>query len=121
MQNRIYYHVREPFIKAITCSSCGKENLINTGKPIPLFTLGMHYCKSLDTLYVAYAKPNPKDIYVKSFGINVVNNRLDKMINNENITYGNNMPRIVAKNINSYINKAKRYFKEMTDTSKFFI
>lgn len=123
MNNRIFYHVRLPsFTVPAKCEYCGKETRFNIGANNPLFTLGFHYNAEWNLLFIAWAKPMKDDNYIKSFGINIINNRLDRLIENyPNISYKKNMPRIVKKYLNFYINKVRKYFKEMNDKTTFFI
>lgn len=123
MQNRIFYHARKPNVKVI-CEHCGKEININKTLNPPLFTIGFEYIAEKQTLFIAWAKPINGESYTKAFGFQTINDRLDRMIKKyPNISYGKTMPRIVKKNINFYIDKARKYFKEMpnNDNVRYFI
>ena len=62
-------------------------------------------------LYIAWAKPKDADIGSKKTGNAIINTRLDRMIS-KNKTYGE-LPRIIKKDLNYFIERAKKYYKTM--------
>jgi hypothetical protein len=111
MQNRIFYHARKPS-ETVICEHCGKNTSVYKGLNNPIFTVGIEFDEEKRIVYVAWAKPNNGESYVKSFGIQTVNNRLNRIIERyPNITYGNKIPKIVHNYIDFYLKKAMKYFK----------
>lgn len=116
MNSRIFYHYRKPR-EFYTCIHCKQDFPIN-GKNPPQFTLGFHFYPEQRILYMAWAKPTPGECYNKAFGVRTINDRLDRLIERyPSVSYEHKMPMIIKKNINFYIDKAKRYFKEIGDAT----
>jgi hypothetical protein len=114
--NRIFYHVRKPK-NYVICEHCQMSTPTMAGRNPPIFTLGFEYKPDLHNLYITWAKPHNGEVYIKSFGVQAINNRLDKIIQlYPHISYEQKMPRIVRENLNYYIDRAKRYFKEIVDS-----
>ena len=119
MNNRIFYHARLPRL-TVECEHCGKDTSVFDEAEAPIFTVGFEFDKENARLYIAWSKPLTGQNYVKSFGVKVVKERLDKMIKNyPEISYGEKMPKIVSQNINYYIRKAGKYFKEMNERERY--
>jgi len=120
MNNRIFYHARKSN-ELIVCEHCGEETRLYKGLNPPIFTIGFEYDSNKKLLFIAWAKPINGESYSKTFGIRTVNNRLDRIIKHfPNLSYINT-PIVVNKYVNFYINKARKYFKEMPIEIDYFI
>ena len=122
MQTRIFYHARKPN-EVVKCEHCGKETRLFKGLNHPIFTIGFEYNPEKRILFIAWAKPINGESYSKAFGIKTINNRLDRIIKNYPNHNANRtlfMPIIVKNNINFYIDKARKYFKEMPENTSYW-
>ena len=113
MNSRIFYHARMPDKRVLT-KKMDESVITNRLNKNPVFTVGLHYSPELNILFIGWSKPNKGEHYNRKFGIKIVNERLDKMIDNyPRCSYAAKAPKVVKDNINYYITKSLKYFKEI--------
>lgn len=99
MKDRLIYHVRSKDLNHLR------------------YTIGIDYHSGdlshslLSVLCVAWSKPAEKNGSKKT-GFYNVNTRLDRMVKNPELTYGE-PPTMIKREISDYIDRAKKYFKSV--------